>query len=124
MTRRLTQALALLLVLWGTVASADVGPTARAARARPADSPGVGDARAAGGVVNLNDANVDELARLPGIGPAKAQAIIAHRKGHPFRKLEDLTKVKGIGRKTFGRLRPYLSLIGPTTLKEDVKLRR
>jgi competence protein ComEA len=69
------------------------------------------------GVVNLNSATPDELAYLPGIGPAKAHAIVEHRREHPFKKLEDLTKVKGIGRKTFGKLKPYLTLAGPTTLK-------
>ncbi|HEY7956205.1 MAG: ComEA family DNA-binding protein [Polyangia bacterium] len=75
------------------------------------------------GVVNLNSATPDELGFLPGIGPAKAHAIVEHRREHPFKKLEDLTRVKGIGRKTFGKLRPYLTLAGPTTLKGDVKAR-
>jgi competence protein ComEA len=76
------------------------------------------------GVVNLNDATEDELSRLPGIGPGKARAIAEHRHAHPFRRIDELTKVKGIGRKTFGRLRPYITTVGPTTLEHDVKLRR
>ena len=72
---------------------------------------------AAEGVVNLNEASADELERLPGIGPAKARAIVEHRHGHPFHRVDEITKVKGIGRKTFSKLRPYLTLVGATTLK-------
>jgi competence ComEA-like helix-hairpin-helix protein len=70
------------------------------------------------GVVNITFASVDELRRLPGIGEKKALAIIEHRKKQPLRRLEDLAKVKGIGRKTVQRLRPYLTMMGPTTLRE------
>ena len=70
------------------------------------------------GVVNVTSASVEELERLPGIGEKKAAAIVDHRRTHPLRKLEDLTKVKGIGRKTVARLRPYLTLAGPTTLQD------
>jgi competence protein ComEA len=76
------------------------------------------------GVVNLNDATEDQLALLPGIGPGKARAISEHRHAHPFHRIDELTKVKGIGRKTFGRLRPYITTVGPTTLSQDVKLHR
>jgi competence protein ComEA len=76
------------------------------------------------GVVNLNDASEEVLTRLPGIGPAKARAIVEHRRSHPFRRVDELTKVKGIGHKTFGRLRPYVSIAGPSTLDKEVKLRR
>ena len=76
------------------------------------------------GVVNVGTASSDELERLPGIGEKKAAAIIEHRRGHPLKRLEDLAKVKGIGRKTVARLRPYLTLSGTTTLKERPSLRR
>ncbi len=52
----------------------------------------------AAGPVNLNSASADELDSLPGIGPATAAAIIAHRDLHgPFASLEDLADVRGIG---------------------------
>ncbi len=73
------------------------------------------------GVVNLNNAAEDQLTLLPGIGPAKARAIVAYRQAHAFRRVDDVTRVKGIGRKTFGHLRPYLTIVGPTTLKERMK---
>ena len=69
-------------------------------------------AAAASGTVNLNDANAEQLELLPGIGPTKAARIVEHRHAHPFKKLDELTKVKGIGRKTFSRLRPLVTLGG------------
>lgn len=101
-------------------ASALAEPNARAAPAAGAAAA----ARSSEGVVNLNDASEDELTLLPGIGPGKAHAIAEHRHGHPFHHVDELTKVKGIGRKTFGRLRPYITTAGPTTLRHDVKLHR
>jgi competence protein ComEA len=68
-------------------------------------------------VVNLNTADQAELARLPGIGPAKAKAIVELRmRIKAFVRLEQLMRVRGIGRKTFRRLQPMLTLAGPTTL--------
>ena len=49
--------------------------------------------------VNLNTANVNELVKLNGICKTKAQAIVDYRKYHPFKKVEDLLNVKGIGPK-------------------------
>ena len=61
--------------------------------------------------VNLNTATVDQLLTLPGIGPSKAAAIVETRqKIGGFKKLEDLLRVKGIGRKTFRKLEPMLKL--------------
>jgi len=72
-----------------------------------------------GGVVNLNTATAAELERLPRIGPARSQAILALRaKVTRFSKVEQLLRVKGIGRATFRKLRPMLALEGPTTLTE------
>ena len=78
-----------------------------------------GQALAAGGitgVVNVNSATADELTLLPGVGPAKAQAILEHRKAHgAFKRVEDLGAVKGIGDKALERLRPHVTLDGKTT---------
>jgi competence protein ComEA len=50
-----------------------------------------------------------------------ADRIVAHRKEHgPFRRIEDLMEVKGVGEKFFSTLKPYLSVSGPTTLTEKV----
>jgi competence protein ComEA len=84
-----------------------------AARAAPAEQTTAGT-----GVVNLNTAGEEELSLLPGVGPSKAQAILAWRKKYgAFKKVDDLTKVKGFGRKTFLKLKPNLSISGPTTYK-------
>lgn len=62
-------------------------------------------------VVNLNTAGAEELCTLPGIGPAKAQAILDFRAQHgPFAAVDDLLQVKGIGPKTLDKLRARLSV--------------
>lgn len=55
--------------------------------------------------ININEAGPDELVQLPGIGPTRAQAIVAEREKRRFRRIEDIIRVPGIGRKTFGRIR-------------------
>lgn len=85
--------------------------------ARPAAAAAV-DAPASGGVVNISDAAPEQLELLPGVGPSRAQAIVAYRKTHPFKRVEDLQRIKGIGKKTFARLRPLITLSGPTTLSQ------
>ncbi len=57
--------------------------------------------------VDINTADAATLARvLEGVGPAKAAAIVEHRRRHgPFRRAEDLARVKGIGRRTVERNR-------------------
>ncbi|HEX4354239.1 MAG TPA: ComEA family DNA-binding protein [Polyangiales bacterium] len=68
-------------------------------------------------VVNINSASAEELERLPGIGPTRSRAILALRaRVQSFHKIEDLLRVKGIGRATFRKLRSFLVLSGPTTL--------
>jgi len=55
--------------------------------------------------VDINHANVQQLTSLKGVGPAKANAIIAYRtKNGPFKTTADLTKVKGIKAKTLTKL--------------------
>jgi len=66
------------------------------------------------GAVNLNTATKDELIELPGIGPAKAQAIIDYRTANgPFKSVEQLKDVKGIGAKRFEKLKPELTVTPP-----------
>ena len=62
--------------------------------------------------VNINTATLKELSHLKGIGKTKAMAIIAYRKKHPFTKVEDILKVKGIGKKTFEKIKGEISVGG------------
>lgn len=58
--------------------------------------------------INLNLAQTSDLTEIPGIGPSKAELIINYReeKGG-FKTVEELKEVKGIGEKTFEKLKPY-----------------
>lgn len=60
--------------------------------------------------VDLNKATAAELAKLPGIGPAKAQAIVDHRAKEPFGRPEDLRKVKGIGDRLFDSIKDQVTV--------------
>src|SRR5437660_10925399 len=67
--------------------------------------------------VNLNTATKEELIALPGIGPAKAQAILDYRKGNgAFKSVEELKDGKGIGAKHFENLKPEMT-VPPAGLK-------
>ena len=55
------------------------------------------------GKININNASKKELTTLQGVGDKIADRIIEYRKAHPFKKIEDLTEVKGIGQKVFDK---------------------
>ncbi|EUJ46266.1 helix-hairpin-helix domain-containing protein [Listeria riparia] len=72
-----------------------------------AEAPGGSDSKR----VNINTADTTALQTIPGIGAAKAQAIIDHReKEGLFQKVEDLSKVSGIGAKTVERLSEHITV--------------
>jgi competence protein ComEA len=73
------------------------------------------------GVVNLNTASPDELGLIPGIGPARVRNILAFRHLHPFRTIDELARIKGIGRKTVRRWRQHLAVSGPSTAQKVVR---
>jgi len=79
------------------------GSFVQAAQAKPAAAPAV--------AVDINTASAEELASVPGIGQSLAGRIVELRdKEGPFRRVEDLLKVKGIGEKSFEKLRPYVKV--------------
>lgn len=64
-------------------------------------------------VVNVNTASATELEQVPGIGPKVAARIVDYRtKKGPFKKLEELMNVQGIGEKSFLKLRSQLTIAG------------
>ena len=68
-------------------------------------------AAAPAAIVNLNTATVTQLATLPGIGETAARRIIEYRdKNGGFKKVEELMNVKGIGEKSFLKLKPLITL--------------
>ena len=66
--------------------------------------------------INLNTATIDQLETLPGIGRKTAERIIEHRtKIGSFKRIEELMNVKGIGEKSFLKLKPLVVVPPPKT---------
>ena len=63
--------------------------------------------------VNLNTADASQLAQVPGLGKVKVKAIVAWRTIHPFMFTADIMKVKGIGKGSYEKLKPFLAVDGP-----------
>ncbi len=77
------------------------------------------------GVVNINTADANQLQLLPKVGPALAARIIDYREANgPFKTVEEIVAVKGIGDSSLEKLEPYLATSGATTLTEKVRLPR
>ncbi len=65
--------------------------------------------------LDLNRATIEELQRLPGIGKTLAQRVVERRTAHgPYRTVDELREVKGIGAKRLARIRPLLNVGRPT----------
>ena len=86
------------------VDSAGVLATEEARRSRPLDP---------GETLDPNRAPEAELDRLPGVGPSLARAIVAARDTAPFRSVDDLGRVRGIGGSTLDKLRPLVEVRAP-----------
>ncbi len=72
------------------------------------------------GVVNINQASVEQLMFLPRVGEAKAQRIVEYRTKTPFKSVNELARVNGIGLKSLRYLKPFIRLEGPSTLSRKL----
>jgi competence protein ComEA len=71
------------------------------------------------GVVNLNTATPEELQLLPGVGEARAVAIVAMRTERGgFKNVDELLEVRGIGEAMLEKMRPHVTLTGKTTARK------
>ncbi len=71
-------------------------------------------------VVNVNTASIEELQALPGIGEARARAIVAARQElGGFENVDQLVEVRGIGPANLERLRPHARTAGKTRISAD-----
>jgi comEA protein len=98
----LVSALALCsaILITAPIVSAQSAPAAPAASAAPAKP-----------ALNLNTATQDQLEALPGIGPKVAERILEYRtKSGGFKRIEELMNVKGIGEKSFLKIKPLIAV--------------
>lgn len=88
------------------------GPSASSTQAAQAKAGSSSKARAtAASPVNLNSASAAQLQTLPGVGASTAQRIVDYRqKNGSFKKIEELMNVKGIGEKSFLKLKPLITV--------------
>lgn len=103
-------ALVSLIALQPSTAAAQTKPAARTA-AKPA---------VPAGPVNINTATAAQLDALPGIGTKTAALIVEYReKNGPFKKVEELMNVRGVGEKSFLKLKPQLTVGAAKTDQEQ-----
>ena len=94
-----------------------VGLVAAAVSAQEAGRPATKASAAtasAGAPINLNTATVAQLETLPGIGKSTAERILEYRqKNGSFKKVEDLMNVRGIGEKSFLKMKALITVTTP-----------
>ena len=79
--------------------------------AQRAAKPPVAAAAVATEVVNLNSATAAQIATLPGIGPKTADLVVQYRvKNGPFKKIEEIMNVRGVGEKSFLKIKDRLTV--------------
>jgi len=105
------RACALALTMVAMIALCGAGPAAAQVTDPGGQPTPPSRAASTSSLVNLNSATAAELEALPGVGPATATRIVDYRqKNGPFKKIEDLMNVKGIGEKSFLKLKPLVTV--------------
>ena len=108
-----TSLVVIALVCLASLSHASQGPRAKAPAVTSAAAP-------ATAVININTASATDLERLPGIGAKTANKIVEYRqKNGPFKKVEELMNVQGIGEKNFLKLRAQISVGSAGAQKVD-----
>ena len=103
---RMMTAIVLAVGLVATLASAQES-------AKPA-AKGATSSASSGAPINLNTATVAQLETLPGIGKSTAERILEYRqKNGGFKKVEDLMNVRGIGEKSFLKMKALITVTAP-----------
>lgn len=103
--KRLTIAMVILGLVVSVAAAAGV-PSAQAAP--KSEISVIADAPAP---IDLNEASVEELVRVKGIGPALAERIVDHRTNDgPFESLDDLSQIRGIGKSRLNQIKTQVTL--------------
>ncbi len=69
------------------------------------------------GKVNINTAPAKILVLLPGVGPSRARAIVAYRSKRKFRSTKDIVRVRGIGWRSYSRMKKFITVKGESTLR-------
>jgi len=103
MIRMMTAIVLVLGLVAATDAAAQETPRSSAKASAPAGAP-----------INLNTATVAQLEALPGIGKSTAERILEYRqKNGGFKKVEDLMNVRGIGEKSFLKMKALITVNAP-----------
>lgn len=109
--RRITAIVTLLGA--GAIVAAALAATPAAAVAQDQGA-AASKEKPAAAAVNINTATAAELQKLPGVGPATATRIIEYRqKNGGFKRVEDLMNIRGIGEKSFLKLKPLITIAPP-----------
>lgn len=97
-----------------TGSSTTPSPTERSSSSEPSASSASSASSshlAPGQTVDINTASAEELDKLPGIGPTKAQAIVDYRNEHgDFKSVDDIKNVRGIKEGTFSKIKDYITV--------------
>lgn len=113
---RLALPIAIVLAAGAAIAAQEATPPAPARKTAQAQKPADAPKPATATPLNINTATAGELQKLPGIGAATATRIVEYRqKNGPFKKVEELMNVRGIGEKSFLKLKPLISAAPPRT---------